>query len=258
MQVVILCGGFGTRLHEETVFRPKPMVDIGDRPILWHIMKYYAHFGHHDFILSLGYKGRMIREYFLDYELMENDVSLTLGDSSSLQVHGQHDEKQWQITLAHTGKAALKGARLKRVERHIKDDTFMLTYGDGLASVDIDALLSFHRAHGKLATVTGINPTSRFGELRLDGDRVERFLEKPKKASSLINGGYFIFNRGVLDYLSDDDNCDLEVGPLERVAADGELMAFQHEGEWACMDTDRDRKHLNALWERGQAFWKRW
>jgi glucose-1-phosphate cytidylyltransferase len=258
MQTVILCGGQGTRLREETVFRPKPMVKIGARPILWHIMKYYSCFGHQDFILSLGYKGEVIKEYFWHYELMESDVTLKLGSPDQHHFHQPHSEAGWSVTLADTGQNALKGARLKKVERHIQSDTFMLTYGDGLTDVDLDALVEFHQSHGKLATVTGINPSSRFGELRVEGDEVRSFREKPLQGNSWRNGGFFVFNRAVLDYLITDDCCDLEVGTLEQIANEGQLMVYRHEGAWASMDTDRDRTYLNGLWTSGQAFWKKW
>ncbi|HEY5952588.1 MAG TPA: sugar phosphate nucleotidyltransferase, partial [Kofleriaceae bacterium] len=195
MDVVLLCGGLGTRLREETQFRPKPMVEIGERPILWHIMKYYASFGHQDFILSLGYLGHVIKDYFCNYELMNNDVTLRLGKPNAMEIHHAHDEAGWRVTMADTGIDALKGARLKKVERHVKGDTFMVTYGDGLANVDLTKLLEFHRSHGKLATVTGINPTSRFGELGIDGDLVTSFREKPRSPNSLVNGGFFVFER---------------------------------------------------------------
>jgi len=258
MEVVILCGGFGTRLREETAFRPKPMVEIGERPILWHIMKYFASFGHAEFVLSLGYKGDQIKEYFYHYELMNNDVTLELGHPERMKIHQAHEEAGWKVTLANTGEDALKGARLKKVQRHITGDCFLMTYGDGVSDVDLDALVRFHKEHGKLATVTGINPTSRFGELRVDGTAVKSFAEKPQVANSLVNGGFFVFNRGVFDYLTADDSCDLEIGALEQIARDGELMAFSHLGNWACMDTDRDRTYLNKLWSTGAAFWKRW
>lgn len=258
MEVIILCGGQGTRLREETVFRPKPMVQIGDRPILWHIMKYYASFGHHDYVLSLGYKGEQIKEYFWHYELMNNDVTLELGKPQAIEIHHAHPELGWKVTLAHTGVDALKGARLKKVERHVRGDTVMVTYGDGLADVDLDALLAFHRSHGKIATVTGINPASRFGELRIEGAQVKSFREKPRSASQLVNGGFFAFERSIFNYVTADDGCDLEVGPLEELARAGELMVFKHTGSWACMDTDRDRTYLNDLWSSGKAFWKRW
>jgi glucose-1-phosphate cytidylyltransferase len=258
MEVVILCGGFGTRLREETAFRPKPMVQIGERPILWHIMKYFAQFGHDDFVLSLGYMGELIKAYFLHYEVMNNDITLELGNPGRVEIHHAHQETGWRVTLADTGIDALKGARLKKIERHVKGERFFMTYGDGLADVDIAALERFHLAHGKLATVTGVSATSRFGELGIEGERVASFREKPKGTTSLVNGGFFIFERAIFDHLSADDDCDLEVGALERLAREGELMVFKHAGNWACMDTERDRTHLNALWNAGDAFWKRW
>ena len=258
MKVVILCGGAGTRLREETEYRPKPMVNIGPRPILWHIMKYYSQFGCKDFVLALGYKGEMIKNYFCHYEQMNNDVTIELGQPDSMYIHLAHDEAGWKITLADTGEKSLKGARLKKVEKYITDETFMMTYGDGIADVDINKLLAFHNSHGKMATVTGINPASRFGEIKTDGIRVVSFAEKPKNGESLINGGYFIFNRAIFNYLSIDDFCDFEVGPLEEIAKDGQLMVYKHRGFWACMDTLRDREYLNKLWDDGQAKWKIW
>jgi len=258
IQVVILCGGLGTRLREETEFRPKPMVNIGSHPILWHIMKYYSQFGFHDFVLALGYKGEMIKNYFYHYEVMNNDVSIELGRPEDLRIHHSHDEAGWKITLANTGEKSLKGARLKKVEKYIPDETFMMTYGDGVADVDINALLSFHKAHGKLATLTGINPASRFGELKINGNRVEAFNEKPKNGDGFVNGGFFVLNRGVFDYLSEDDSCDFEIGPLEEIARQGELMVYKHHGFWACMDTLRDMEYLNKLWSEGKAEWKVW
>jgi glucose-1-phosphate cytidylyltransferase len=258
MKLVILCGGLGTRLREETEFRPKPMVSIGNRPILWHIMKIYAHFGYTDFICALGYKGNMIKHYFYHYELMNNDISMELGKPQELYIHQCHDETSWRITLADTGEKALKGSRLKQVEKYIDEDMFMVTYGDGLANVDINALVNFHRSHGKLATLTGINPASRFGELKIQGNQVTAFKEKPINGEGLINGGFFVFNREVFDYLSRSYDCDLEVGPLERIAREGELMLFKHTGFWACMDNIRDMDYLNNLWSRGKAAWKVW
>lgn len=258
MKVIILCGGLGTRLREETEFRPKPMVKIGNRPILWHILKIYAHFGHTDFVFALGYKGDMIKNYFCHYELMNNDVTIELGKPESLCIHQCHDEAGWRITLADTGEKTLKGGRLKKIAKYVGEETFMVTYGDGLADIDIDALLEFHRAHGKVATVTGINPASRFGELKVRGDKVESFVEKPKTMQGQVNGGFFVFNREIFDYLSDSDDCDFEFGPLEEVARDGELMVYRHQGFWACMDTLRDMEYLNKLWTEGRAKWKIW
>jgi len=257
-KVVILCGGLGTRLREETEFRPKPMVNIGSRPILWHIMKYYSQFGCANFVLALGYKGEMIKNYFCHYELMNSDVTIQLGQPENMCFHHSHNEAGWKITLANTGESSLKGARLKKVEKYITDETFMVTYGDGIADVDITALLAFHRDHGRLATVTGINPASRFGELKTDGAQVLSFSEKPKNGESLVNGGFFVFNRPIFDYLTADDFCDLEVGALEKIAAEGQLMVYKHRGFWACMDTLRDMEYLNKLWNDGQAKWKTW
>ena len=256
--MVILCGGLGTRLREETEFRPKPMVNIGNRPILWHIMKIYAHYGIRDFILALGYKGDMIKNYFCHYEIMNNDVTIELGRPEHICIHQRHDEIGWKITLADTGEKSLKGARLKKIQKYIPEETFMTTYGDGIANIDIKALLAFHRQHGKLATVTGINPAARFGELRLEGNQVKSFQEKPRDGEGLINGGFFVFNRGIFNYLTEEQNCDLEYGALEKIAQEGQLMVFKHEGFWACMDTLRDMDYLNALWEKNQAEWRIW
>ena len=256
MKVVILCGGLGTRLKEETEFRPKPMVNIGNRPVLWHIMKIYAHYGYKEFILCLGYKGEMIKEYFYHYELMNNDVTLELGHPEKIHIHKSYEENGWKVTLVDTGLKALKGARLKKVERYLTENEFMMTYGDGLADINITDLLDFHRSHGKLATLTGINPASRFGELIVNGDLVEAFNEKVKTSSGFINGGFFVFNKGILDYLSTDDSCDLEIGPLEEISRDEQLMLYKHPGSWACMDNLRDMDYLNKLWDEKKAFWK--
>jgi glucose-1-phosphate cytidylyltransferase len=257
-KVVILCGGAGTRLREETEFRPKPMVNIGSRPILWHIMKYYSQYGHKDFVLALGYKGEMIKNYFCHYELMNNDVTIELGQPEKMCIHYSHDEAGWKITLADTGQKSLKGSRLKKIEKYISGDTFMMTYGDGIADVDINALLAFHKTHGKIVTVTGINPLSRFGELKTDDDRVVSFAEKPQNGNGFVNGGFFVFNRTIFDYLSLDDFCDLEIGPLEQLANNGHMMVYKHRGFWACMDTLRDMEYLNKIWNDGVAKWKIW
>jgi glucose-1-phosphate cytidylyltransferase len=259
MKIVILCGGLGTRLREETEFRPKPMVEIGGKPILWHIMKIYAHYGFREFILCLGYKGEMIREYFYNYDVLSNDFTIELGDNKNIKIHSNHHtEKGWRITLADTGDKALKGARLKRVEKYIGDDLFMVTYGDGIANIDINSLLAFHHSHGKLATVTGINSATRFGELKIKGNQVKCFSEKPESSSEFISGGFFVFNKKILNYLSGDDNCDLEIGPLEKIASEGQLMVYKHSGFWACMDTLRDMDYLNKLWNESKAAWKLW
>ena len=258
MKVVILCGGLGTRLREETEFRPKPMVKIGERPILWHIMKIYAYYGLNDFVLCLGYKSEVIREYFYNYEILNKDFTIELGGNKNIEIHTNHSEEGWRVTLANTGDKALKGARLKRVEKYIDDDQLMMAYGDSIANIDINALLNFHQSHGKLATVTGINPVSQFGELKTKGDKVEAFSEKPQNGNGLINGGFFVFNRRIFDYLSNDDSCDLEIGVLEKVARDGQLMVYKHKGFWTCMDTIRDMEYLNEIWDENKAEWKIW
>ena len=255
---VILCGGLGTRLREETEFRPKPMINIGPRPVLWHIMKLYAYHGFDEFILCLGYKGEMIKDYFYHYEVMNSDVTLKLGYPDRTVLHHSLDEKGWKVTLTDTGKNALKGARLKRVEKYVPDDVFMMTYGDGVADVDIRALLKFHISHGKIATVTGVNAFSRFGELKIRGDDIVSFSEKPQNATDLINGGFFVFNKEIFDYVKNDDDCDFEYGALERIASEGQLKVYKHPGAWACMDTARDMDYLNALWNENRAFWKVW
>lgn len=254
MKVVILCGGQGTRLREETEFRPKPMVEVGGRPILWHIMKLYAAYGFREFVLCLGYRGNMIREYFLNYHAMNRDFTINLG-RQAIEYHGNHNEEDFSVTLAETGENTMTGGRLKRVSRYLQDDLFLLTYGDGIADVDISKLVEFHRAHGKLATVTVVRPVSRFGVVHL-GDRncVEAFAEKPQ-SEGWISAGFFVCNRRVLDYLSGDD-CTLEREPLERLARQGELVAFEHEGFFQAMDTYREYRLLNDLWDSGKAPWR--
>ncbi|SOB58347.1 putative glucose-1-phosphate cytidylyltransferase [Pseudodesulfovibrio profundus] len=259
MEVVILCGGLGTRLREETEFRPKPMVNIGPRPILWHVMKTYASHGHTDFVLPLGYKGEMIRDYFVNYQWMNNDVTVDLGHPDSICQHNCHDESDWRITMSDTGAQTLKGGRIKRIEKYITGDTFMMTYGDGVANIDIAALLDFHNSHGKLVTVTGVNPAQQFGVLKTENDAVLAFEEKPDRArEDLISGGYFVMSRKVFDYLTPEVGCDFEYGPLEKIAAEGQLMVYRHDGFWACMDTLRDTEKLNAMWDAGKAPWKIW
>lgn len=258
MKVVIFCGGLGTRLREETEFKPKPMVNIGTKPILWHIMKYYSSFGFNKFVLCLGYKGEMIKEFFYNYELFNSDLLIKLGKSKEITFLQNNSENDWEVTLVNTGDKALKGARLKKIEKYIDSDTIMLTYGDGLCDVNIADLLEFHKSHGKLVTVTGVSPVSRFGELHIEDNKVTSFCEKPKNATNYINGGYFVLNKKVFDYLSSDNSCDFEIGVLEKIATDGNLMVYKHSGNWACMDTIRDMDYLNNLWEENKAFWKIW
>lgn len=258
MKAVIFCGGLGTRLREETEFRPKPLVEIRGRPILWHIMKIYSHYGFNEFVLCLGYKGSMIKEYFCHYNLLNEDFTLDLGKESNPVMHKDHCEKSWRITFVDTGEESLKGARLKRIEKYIDGDTFMVTYGDGVADIDINKLIEFHKSHGKIATLTGVHPISRFGELILEGDQIKKFEEKPQSEKNIINGGFFVFNRKIFDYLEDKDECDLELGALEKVAEKGELMMYRHAGFWYCMDTTRDVDYLRSIWREGKTPWKIW
>lgn len=257
MKVVILCGGRGTRLKEETEFRPKPLVEIGGRPILWHIMKIYAHYGFNEFVLCLGYKGRMIREYFLNYEMMASDLTLKLG-SNDVKIHNQSQEKDWIITFAETGEDAQTGARVKRIEKYIEGDLFMLTYGDAVTNTNIRNLLEFHKSHGKIGTITGVHPSSRFGELVIKDRQVAQFTEKPQIKEGFINGGFFVFNKKFFNYLKGDDNCYLEREPLEKLASDKELMVYTYEGFWQCMDTYRELEILNDLWRSSKPPWKVW
>ncbi|MDT5060834.1 MAG: glucose-phosphate cytidylyltransferase [Acidobacteriota bacterium] len=257
MQVVILCGGLGTRLREETEFRPKPLVEVGGRPILWHIMKLYAHHGFRDFVLCLGYRGNMIKEYFLNYEAMNNDFTICLGRQNQVTYHDEHKEQDFHVTLAETGVETMTGGRVKQVEKYVDGDTFLVTYGDGVADVDIRAVVEFHRAHGRLATVTTVRPISRFGILEVGGDsRVTSFVEKPQ-LDGWASAGFFVFDRRVFDYLESDD-CVLERAPLERLAREGQLMAYHHDGFFFAMDTYREYEYLNQLWSGGEAPWKVW
>ncbi|MCI0746956.1 MAG: glucose-1-phosphate cytidylyltransferase [Verrucomicrobia subdivision 3 bacterium] len=257
MKVVILCGGMGTRLREETEYRPKPMVPIGGRPILWHIMKLYAHFGHKEFILCLGYKGEVIKEYFRNYHWNTSDVTLRLGRSPDITYHGQHDEEDWLVTLIDTGQETQTGGRLLRVLPYIKDEAFFFTYGDGLTDSDINRTVQFHRKHGALATVTAVKPTGRFGELAMDGQTITAFHEKPDQEGAFISGGFFVFNRDIEKYL-DGDECVLEKAPMERLTRERQLRAWRHKGFWQCMDTYREQELLNQLWRSGKAPWKLW
>lgn len=255
MKTVILCGGKGTRMREETEFRPKPMVEIGGRPLLWHIMNIYAHYSFKDFVVCLGYKGSMIKQYFLNYEAMNNDFSIQLGSRTAIQYHNNHNEADWRVTLIDTGAEAQTGARVKKIESYIDTDVFMLTYGDGLSNINIKNLLEYHKSHGKIGTVTGVHPPSRFGELVMKSDRVESFSEKPKTINGLISGGFFVFNRSIFDYLEDEDGCILEKRPLENLSSDGELMVYPHEGFWQCVDTYRELEMLNDMWKSSNAPW---
>ena len=255
-KVVILCGGQGTRLREMTDVVPKPMVEVGGRPILWQIMKIYSHYGFRDFVLCLGYKGDVIRNYFLQYDLLRSDFTVELGGKRVIPHASYHDEQDWRVCLAETGADTMTGGRLKRVEKYLDDDLFMLTYGDGVADVDIDALLAFHKSQGRIATVTAVRPVARFGELLLDGDVARAFEEKPQIREGWINGGFFVFSRRVFDYL--DGDCILEREPLSRLAKEGELAVYRHDGYWRCMDTLRDVESLNQEWADGKPPWAVW
>jgi len=256
--VVILCGGMGTRLREETEYRPKPLVEVGNRPILWHIMKIYGWHGFKRFVLCLGYKGSMIKQYFLDYRLMTRNFTLQFDSNAEPLVESNGTPEDWTITFADTGINAMTGARIKRIRPYIDSNEFMLTYGDGVADINLQELLKFHRGHGRLATVTAVHPVARFGELMIEGDRVVQFAEKSQAPEGFINGGFFVFNKGIFAYLPDDESCVLEREPLERLAADGELMTFHHTGFWHCMDTYRDSLMLNQLWGSPKPPWKIW
>lgn len=258
MKVVILCGGEGSRLKEETEFRPKPLVEIGGRPILWHIMKTYSHYGFNEFVLCLGYKGYMIKDFFLNYELRTKDFTINLGKSKDVIFHNGTQEENWRVTLAETGSAAMTGARVKRVKKYIDSKTFMLTYGDGVADIDIGVVMDFHLRHGKIATVTGVRPPSRFGEMVTDELKVEKFTEKPQTSTGLINGGFFVLDYRIFDYLSDDEGLSFEGEPLQNLARDGELMVYHHDGFWQPMDTYREMRMLDQMWAQGQAQWKVW
>ena len=256
MKAVILAGGMGTRLAEETVLRPKPMVRIGPQPILWHIMKIYAAHGIHDFVICCGYKGYMIKEYFANYGLHSADITFDLG-KGSMEVHASSSEP-WRVTTVDTGLQSMTGGRLRRVRKYLDpDEPFCFTYGDGLADVDVTALVEFHRRHGKLATMTAIQPPSRFGVLAFDGERITDFEEKPHGEGGWINGGFFVLDPKVIDYI-DSDDMPWEHDPMRRLVSEGQLHAHMHHGFWQCMDTLRDKNTLQALWDSGEAPWKVW
>lgn len=259
MKAVILCGGKGTRIRDVSESLPKPMLPIGDRPILWHIMKGYASHGVSDFVLCLGYRGWLIKEFFLNYHAMSSDVTVALGEASAVTYH-QRPREDWTVTLAETGVDAMTGARVAAIRQYVEgDDLFALTYGDGVGDVDIRRLVEFHRAHGKVATLTAVRPVSRFGELLLDGDSVAEFREKPRATAGLINGGFFVFDaKRIWPYLPPGEDLVLEREPLQRLAEDGQLMAYVHEGFWEPMDTQREFSLLNDLWSTGRAPWKTW
>ncbi len=256
MKVGILAGGHGTRLAEETEIKPKPMVEIGGRPILWHIMMHYSCFGFRDFVIALGYKGEVIKRYMVDYCSLHSNLTVNL-KAGRVDLHDTDGIQDWTINLIDTGLNTMTGGRIKRLQPYMGNETFMLTWGDGVSTVDLDRLLAFHRAHGRLITMTAVRPPARYGHMEFDGDRIREFTEKPQTAEGWINGAFFVAEPQVFDYI-DGDDAQFEKEPLERLAADGELMAYKHDGFWQCMDTLRDKYVLEKLWESGQAPWKSW
>ena len=257
MKVIILAGGWGTRLGQMAEVIPKPMVPIGGKPVLWHIMKIYSHYGFNDFIVALGVKGEIIKDYFFNFEVLSNDFTVNL-KTNEITYHNKHDEAGWKVTLIDTGLNTLKGGRIKRIEKYLDDEINMLTYGDGVANINIQSLLEYHKNHNKTLTITGVNAPSRFGELVEEGGKVQSFMEKPQMSVGIVNGGYMVFNRNLLEYLSQDENCDFEFGALEELAKAGEVMVYKHTGEWDCMDHERDVQYLNKLWNENKAFWEVW
>lgn len=256
MKVVILAGGFGTRISEESHLKPKPMIEIGEQPILWHIMKLYSHYGYNDFVICLGYKQYVIKEYFADYFLHTSDITFDLS-TNQMQVHNNYAEP-WKVTLVDTGLNTMTGGRIKRVQKYIGNEPFLLTYGDGVSNVDIDKLVEFHQSHGKLATMTAISTRQRFGVLDLDAShQVHSFREKTKDDGEIINGGFMVMQPEIFDYLEGDSTV-FEKKPLATLADEGQLMAFTHKGFWQCMDTQRDKKLLEDMWSENQAPWKVW
>ena len=256
MKVVILAGGYGTRLGEITEQIPKPIVSIGGKPILWHIMKTYAHYGYKDFIISLGYKADVIKHYFYNYKSHSSDFTIELG-SGDITFHNTNEEADWKVTLVDTGLNSLKGARLKRIERYL-DDINMVTYGDGLSDICIPDLLKFHSNKGKIMTISGVHPPARFGELIENDGTLLEFQEKPQTSSGLINGGFMVFDDRLLSYLTPDESCDLEYGVFDTLTAENQIAVFKHSGNWECVDHERDLKHMNQLWNEDKAFWKVW
>ena len=257
MKVVILAGGLGTRISEESHLKPKPMIEVGDAPILWHIMKYYSSYGFNEFIICCGYKGYVIKEYFADYYLHRSDVTFDFANNNEMIIHN-NVAKPWKVTVVDTGLHTMTGGRLKRIQKYVGDQTFMMTYGDGVSDIDLDALLEFHRVHKKAATLTAIQPGGRFGVLDIDdNETVRQFSEKAKEDGGWINAGFMVLEPEVFDYIEGDDTF-FEKEPLENLALDGKLAAYRHEGFWKCMDTMRDKGMLDELWNSGQAPWKRW
>lgn len=258
MKVVILAGGYGTRIRDVADDIPKPMIPIGPYPILWHIMKLYAHFGHKEFIVCLGYKGQVIKDFFLNYEAYTRDFTISFGSGGGVAYHNNHDESDWQVTLADTGTRSMTGARVSRIRDYVGDEDFMLTYGDGVSDVDIGGLVAFHKSHGKILTVTGVRPPGRFGEMIGEfGGQVVEFNEKPQASAGRISGGFFVASPRLFDYLGDQEDLVFEQGPIRQLVMDRELMMFEHDGFWQPMDTSREYQLLNTLYENGKAPWVR-
>lgn len=257
MKVVLLAGGLGTRMREETEYRPKPMVDVGGKPVLWHLMKLFSTFGIVDFVICAGYKGEQIKEYFLNYASHNNDFTITLGRERELVFHDQHLESDWHVTVADTGQSTLTAGRVERVERFVEGERFMVTYGDGLADIDLHKLLAFHEEHGRKATITTVRPLSRFGLVDVEDSLVTRFREKPQMDDA-VSAGFFVFEPEIFDYLRKGDDVMLEHEPLARLAAERELAAYHHDGFWQPMDTYRESVLLNEMWDEGTAPWKVW
>ncbi|TVQ57791.1 MAG: glucose-1-phosphate cytidylyltransferase [Spirulina sp. DLM2.Bin59] len=260
MKTVILCGGYGTRIRDVTEDIPKPMIAIGDLPILWHVMKYYACYGFQDFVLCLGYKGRSIKDFFLNYEAYTRDCTVTLGKNQAIEFDTDHEELDWRITLAETGLGTMTGARIRKIKQYIgEDENFLLTYGDGVSNVDLHQLVAFHHSHGRIVTVTGVRPPGRFGELRVDPEQVvTEFNEKPQATAGRISGGFFVCRREVFDYLEDRDDLVFEQEPLKALVRDRQLAVYEHDDFWQCMDTYRDWQLLNKLLDQEQAPWVIW
>ena len=257
MKTIILAGGWGTRLGQMAELVPKPMIPIGARPVLWHIMKIYSHYGYNDFIIALGVKGNVIKEYFYNFEALNNDFTIDI-ESNKITFHSRNIEENWKVTLVDTGLNTLKGGRIKRLEKYLDDEINMLTYGDGISDININALVEFHKNHNKMITITGVNAPSRFGELIEENGKVKSFIEKPQMSVGIINGGFMVFNKNLLSYLTESENCDFEFGALEKLAFENQVMVYKHDGNWECMDHERDVKYLNELWEKKTAFWKVW
>jgi len=257
MKLVILAGGYGSRLGEIASITPKPMIEIGGKPIIWHIMKTYSQYGINEFVICLGYKANVIKNYFLNYETIRNDFTIDYSNGN-IKFQSKHDEQEWKVTLVDTGMDTLKGGRLKKIEKYLDEDVNLLTYGDGVANINIKELIEFHKKTGKTVTISGVHPPARFGELVYEGDILTSFEEKPQTSQGLINGGYMVFNKELMKYLTEDDNCDLEYDVFEKLSKQGDISVYKHEGLWTCMDNERDINHLNQLWKTGQAFWKTW